>query len=754
MNHDADVIVAGAGPAGSEFAYRLAREGYSVIVLERDELDREKPCGGGIQTQEILEFGALPQEIVERHIDTARIVAPNGSTLEIPRYLGACGATVRRSVYDRWLSRRADNAGAVFIARASVVSAETCCDGASVHYEQDGVRKTVRGRLFAIAAGAAARELMQSLGLPLFKTRNYAVTSQYWMELGKDVIDERVGDAIELYNGSSVIPKGYAWIFPKRDVVTVGLGCDVSVLEEYGVSLKKRLDEFIARHPIAAGKLAGGRIVRRDGGPIPFFVAPRLTAPSMLLLGDAGGFGNAIHGGGIYQARKSAAIAAPHAIRFLEGQDSAALENYAHEAREHFNDYEGRWDVKMRPFFWEDDLVNALAVRTAESDPDIAHAIGIILNGDQSHEAAYRLLEPRMLDLVHDCLVTRCARQRRVVEAALDPLFRNGTLVDSIARQAIFGDAKRVRASLALIAVEAAGSDWMSATPMAVAFELLHTASLLHDDIMDGSETRRGRQCVYKTHGVDLAITVGDALIFEAYRQLGLLGAYWGAERAAEAFQIFSHCALRTCHGQANDLRFPFEDGSIRRYLKMVHRKTGSMIAAPLEGAAALVGAPDGTRRAFRSLGNALGAAFQIVDDAIDYLGSEERAKKSISNDLKRKAASPMLIYTRQHCSAGEREEMAQSIARYRASGATADLRPVYELFRKYDAISFTQNLSLRYVNRCRNALLAVEDGPGKRDLAGLVDIVGYWGLLAARLPDELAADQRPRSLVDELTAV
>ncbi len=754
MIYDADVIVAGAGPAGSEFAYRVAREGYSVIVLERDDLDREKPCGGGIQTQEILEFGPLPEDVVERHIDTARIIAPNGGSLEIPRYLKACGATVRRSVYDRWLSRRADDAGATLIARASVISAETSFDGVRVQYEHDGVRRTLHGHLLAVAAGAAARELMQSLELPLFKTRNYAVTSQYWMELGKDAIDERVGNAIELYNGSSVIPKGYAWIFPKRDVVTVGIGCDVSVLEEYGVSLKRRLDEFIAAHPVAAKKLAGGRIVRRDGGPIPFFVAPRLTAPSMLLLGDAGGFGNAIHGGGIYQARKSAAIAAPHAIRYLEGRQRAALEDYARESREHFNNYEGRWDVKMRPFFWEDDLVNALAVRTAESDPDITHAIGIILNGDQSHEAAYRLLEPRMLDLVHDCLVARCARQRVVVEAALAPLFRSGTAIDKIARQAIFGDAKRVRASLALIAVEAAGGDWIAATPMAVAFELLHTASLIHDDIMDGSETRRGRQCVYKTHGVDLAITVGDALIFEAYRQLGLLGEFWGAERTMAAFQIFSQCALRTCRGQASDLRFPFEEGTIPQYLKMVHRKTGSMIAAPLEGAAALVGTTGETRLAFRRIGNALGAAFQIVDDAIDYLGSEERAKKSISNDLKRKAASPILIYTRQHCSVRELEEMSKAIARYRATGASSDLLPVYDLFRKYDAIRFTQELSLRYVARCRAALNAIDNGPGKSDLSGLVDIIGYWGLLAAQLPDEESTgDVQPHSPA-EMTAV
>jgi flavin-dependent dehydrogenase len=117
MTRDVDVVVAGAGPAGSEFAYRMARRGYRVLVFERDALDREKPCGGGIQTQEILEFGALPNDVVERPIGSARIVAPDGGVMELP----ACGATVKRSVYDRWLSRRAEEAGATVTPDAATV---------------------------------------------------------------------------------------------------------------------------------------------------------------------------------------------------------------------------------------------------------------------------------------------------------------------------------------------------------------------------------------------------------------------------------------------------------------------------------------------------------------------------------------------------------------------------------------------------------------------------------------------------------
>jgi geranylgeranyl pyrophosphate synthase len=234
-----------------------------------------------------------------------------------------------------------------------------------------------------------------------------------------------------------------------------------------------------------------------------------------------------------------------------------------------------------------------------------------------------------------------------------------------------------------------------------------------------------------------MAITVGDALIFEAYRQLGLLSRSFGAAQVDEVYRIFSACALRTCHGQALDLLFPFETGTIVQYLKMVHHKTGSMIVAPLEGGAALAGASQETRLAFRRFGGCLGVAFQIVDDAIDYLGTEERARKTIANDLRRKAASAILIYTRQQSSDAERAELMRAIQQYAKTGSVGVLAPVYQLFHKHDAIAFTQRLVQRYIDRARRALRSAPAGPGTRDLEAMADIVGYWGLLSAELPKD-----------------
>lgn len=735
MVEHVDVVVAGAGPAGSEFAYRMARMGYRVTVLERDALEREKPCGGGIQTQEILEFGPLPEAVVERHIETARIIAPDGGVLEIPRYLPVCGVTVKRSVYDRWLSRRAEEAGARFLPESRVVAAAADPDGVTLHAETASGRLSVRGRLCAVAAGGTARELMESLGLAFFKAGDYAVTAQYWIELGRDAIDQRIGDTIELYNGSSVVPRGYAWIFPKRDVVTVGMGCDAAVLGADRIRLRARLDRFIAEHPLAAGKLAGGRIVRVDGGPIPFFVVPRLTASSTLLLGDAGGFGNAIHGGGIYQARKSAAIAAPHACDFLEHGGPAALDAYACEARAYFSEYEGRWDVKMRAFFWEDDLVDATVRRAARGDRGLVEAMGIILNSDRSHEAAYRLLEPRALDLVHDCLRDRTRRYRPMVEQALADVFGGADLLDAAVRHSLVGDAKRIRASLVLLATEAAGGDAEAALPVAVAFELLHTASLVHDDIMDGADVRRGRPCAHRAFGTGVAITAGDALIFEAYQRMLALSARVNGGRVEEVLRIFSACALATCRGQTRDLTFPADSGTLLAYLRMIRWKTGSMIEAPLAAGAVLANADPAWRRRFARYGRLLGIAFQIVDDAIDYLGNEADACKTLGNDLRRRSGSPMLIYSRMRSSRSEAAAMETATARFSTSGDPADLAVVVELMRQHDAIGVSQRLCAGYVDRARSMIADIGVEPARSDLDQVARIVGYWGLLAADLP-------------------
>src|SRR5438093_1351479 len=109
--------------------------------------------------------------------------------------------------------------------------------------------------------------------------------------------------------------------------------------------------------------------------------------------------------------------------------------------------------------------------------------------------------EPGELHLIADRLCERMRPWRRMIESAIEPMFASHTSLDQAIRHVLLGDAKRVRSSLALIASQAAGGRAEDALDEAVAFELLHTASLIHDDVMDGATLRRGRACVHLVFG-------------------------------------------------------------------------------------------------------------------------------------------------------------------------------------------------------------------------------------------------------------
>jgi geranylgeranyl pyrophosphate synthase len=349
--------------------------------------------------------------------------------------------------------------------------------------------------------------------------------------------------------------------------------------------------------------------------------------------------------------------------------------------------------------------------------------------------------DPGDFHRVGDRLCERLRPYRGMVEAALDPLFTTNSSLDHAIRHALFANAKRVRASLALIASEAAGGTARNALPIAVAFELLHTASLIHDDIMDGALLRRGRSCVHHAFGTGLAITAGDALIFEAYR---ILRKSFAQNRAADqAIDIFTSCAAMTCRGQALDLDFPNHPASLHRYLRMVRAKTGSMIEAPIECAALLAGASRDCRDRFREYGRHLGIAFQITDDATDYLGSEAKAEKTLGNDLRNGAGSALLIFTHRASSAAERETLRAAIRRARVAHTTDAVAALVATMQQHGAIEWTERLCARYADRALRALQGIGVEPARTELAAIARIIGQWKV--SRPPTSKGASHEAR---------
>ena len=189
-------------------------------------------------------------------------------------------------------------------------------------------------------------------------------------------------------------------------------------------------------------------------------------------------------------------------------------------------------------------------------------------------------------------------------------------------RHLIFPGGKRLRPALAFAAAEAVGAPPERALPAAVAVELLHTYSLVHDDLpcMDDDDERRGRPSVHKAHGEATAVLAGDALLTAAFESLTRdEGGSAAADRLAACADLAQAAgSLGLVGGQEDDLRFDPADGDARRIESVHRRKSAALIAAAITCGARLGGASATQLEGLRRCGLSVGVAFQIVDDVLD----------------------------------------------------------------------------------------------------------------------------------------
>ncbi len=207
-------------------------------------------------------------------------------------------------------------------------------------------------------------------------------------------------------------------------------------------------------------------------------------------------------------------------------------------------------------------------------------------------------------------------------------------------------EGKGVRQALAVLGAEAVGADGGVAVAGAVATELVHTFSLLHDDIMDGDGLRRQRPAVWKAYGTGPAVLAGDALLAMAVQTLAEAPSPW----AAAAVRNLCGTLNALVHGQADDLRFeqrPWSgSGAVEweQYRSMAELKTGALLGCAIGLGAVLGGAPAGTVSVLERAGRHLGVAFQAVDDLLGIWGDPEVTGKPVHSDLRQyKKTYPVL---------------------------------------------------------------------------------------------------------------
>lgn len=207
---------------------------------------------------------------------------------------------------------------------------------------------------------------------------------------------------------------------------------------------------------------------------------------------------------------------------------------------------------------------------------------------------------------------------------------------------------KLLRPVLCLTAAGGYG-DALAALDAAVAIELLHAFSLVHDDIEDGDTERRHRPTLWTLRGVPLAINAGDSLFALAHRTLVAAAEGLAPERALTALRLFDDAVLRMIEGQHDDLEFESRPAvSLEAYLRMTSGKTGALIGASLALGGLFGGGPDADLGVLCEAGVAIGLAFQAVDDALAVWGDARRTGKAVGNDAARGKKSLPVVLARE----------------------------------------------------------------------------------------------------------
>ncbi len=283
---------------------------------------------------------------------------------------------------------------------------------------------------------------------------------------------------------------------------------------------------------------------------------------------------------------------------------------------------------------------------------------------------------------------------------------------------------KMLRPCLTLISTEAVGGKKESSLNSAAAIELIHTFSLIHDDIMDDDDVRRGMPAVHKVWGDPLAILSGDTLFSKAFQMVSQTNPEEVSyERINKALSTVADACLYICEGQASDMDFEDRyDVSEQEYLDMIFKKTGALIAAATKTGAIIGGANDEIVDIMYDYGRLIGLAFQIQDDYLDLVSDEESLGKPIGSDIAKGKMTLIVVKALSEASDEDSETLLKILKDDNSSAE--DIELALQLFDKYDSIEYARKIAQDNVDEAKQLLKILPDSESKIALEKIADFV------------------------------
>ena len=287
-------------------------------------------------------------------------------------------------------------------------------------------------------------------------------------------------------------------------------------------------------------------------------------------------------------------------------------------------------------------------------------------------------------------------------------------VIPALAQHLIAAGGKRLRPLLTVAAARLAGARDNECLKLAAAVEFVHTATLLHDDVVDGSKLRRGKVAAHLIWGGSSSVLVGDFLFARAFELMVEAGSMRALHILAKASSIIAEGEVLQLT-RAHDLNLDQQT-----YLDIIGAKTAELFAAAAEAGAVSAGAPEREITALRQFGFNLGIAFQLVDDALDYGGVTETLGKNAGDDFREgKATLPLLLAIAR---TGAREAAFWERTMTQLNQTDADFRRAREMIIGTGALQATGDLSRHYADEAKAALGLFADNDWRRALEDLAD--------------------------------
>jgi len=314
-----------------------------------------------------------------------------------------------------------------------------------------------------------------------------------------------------------------------------------------------------------------------------------------------------------------------------------------------------------------------------------------------------------------DRLAALVAADMERVNAAI--LARTGSevaMIPEVANHLINSGGKRLRPMLTLAMALLAGYPGDGHVKLAAAVEFMHTATLLHDDVVDESDMRRGKLAARMLWGNEASVLVGDFLLGQAFKMMVEVG-------SLRALEILSMAAAVIAEGEVMQLAVANNTATTEdEYLAVIRAKTAELFAAACEVGPGIAGRPKAEQTACRSFGMNLGIAFQLVDDALDYGGKAARLGKNVGDDFREGKITLPVVLAFRRGSDGERAFWQRALER--GETAEGDLDQAIGLMARHRAIEDTVMRARHYGAMAKDALAFFPAAPMKQALEDAVE--------------------------------